>query len=94
MGCNSIAHIGQGSRKTTGNDTHLEVVWVGLGRIGFGAGVDCCCVEVEVLVEVLVVADVLAFGSGVAVVLVGGWEVISVPRYGHKCAVALTLWWF
>ena len=61
-----------GSRKTTGNDTHLEVVWVGLGRIGFGAGVDCCCVEVEVLVEVLVVADVLAFGSGVAVVLVGG----------------------
>ena len=72
MGCNSITYIGQGSWKSTGNDTHLEVVWVGLGRIGFGAGVDCCCVEVEVLVEVLaVVVDVLAFGSGVAVVLVG-----------------------
>ena len=39
--------------------------------MGFGAGVDDCCVEVEVLVEVLaVVVDVLAFGSGVAVVLV------------------------
>ena len=72
MGCNSSTHIGHGSWKTTGNDTHLDVVWVGLGRIGFGAGVDDCCVEVEVLVEVLAeVEDVLAFGSGVAVVLVG-----------------------
>ena len=71
MGCNSSTHIGHGSWKATGNVTHLEVVWVGLGRIGFGAGVDDCCVEVEVLVEVLaVVVDVLAFGSGVAVVLV------------------------
>ena len=93
MGYNSITRIGQGSWKTTGNDTHLEVVWVGLGRMGFGAGVDDCCVEVEVLVEVLVVvADVLAFGSGVAVVLFGSCKVISVPRYDHKCPVALTLW--
>ena len=49
------------------NGPHSEVVWAGLGRIGFNADVDGCSVKVEVLVEVV---DVVFFGSGVVVVLV------------------------
>ena len=57
--------------------THLEAVWVGLGRIGFNVDVDGCCVGVEVLVEVLIVVGAVAFGA--VVVLVGGGKAVSVP---------------
>ena len=68
------------------NGTHSEVVWAGLGRIGFNADVDGCSVEVEVLV------DVVVFGSWVVVVLVKNGGAVSVPRYNRRCVVLLTLW--
>ena len=72
------------------NGTHSEVVWAGLGRIGFNADVDGCSVEVEVLVDSAV--DVVVFGSWVVVVLVKNVGVVSVPRYNHRCVVVFTLW--
>ena len=70
------------------NGTHSEVVWAGLGRIGFNADVDGCSVKVEVLVDVV---DVAVFGSWVVVVLVKNGGAVSVPCYNHRCAVVLTL---
>ena len=63
MSCNTVAHINHDSLRTTGSGTHLGVVWVGFGRMGFSPDVDGW-VEVGVLVEVLVVVDA---------VLGGGW---------------------
>ena len=73
-----------------GNGTHSVVVWVGLGRMGFNADVDGCCVEVEVLADSVV--DVVVFGSWGVVVLVENGGAVSVPRYNHRCVVVLTLW--
>ena len=60
-----------------GSGTHLEVVWVGLGRIGFKAAVDDFCVDVEELVGVVAFVVVVALAEN--------GKDISVPRYGHKC---------
>ena len=62
------SHISRDSLRTTGNGTHLDIVWVGFGRMGFSPDVDGW-VEVGALVEVFVVVFVVFGGLRVVVVL-------------------------